>query len=70
MLINNNGRVLIDLILPPNRRKLPLVYLPRPEVTGNGQQVRIVKKRLKVAPQTLIVAIMIPKLFRKLVFPV
>ena len=55
MLIDENAVFLIDPILFASRREALLVYAPRPEITGNGQKVRIAEKWYELALQTPIV---------------
>ncbi|HSU33360.1 MAG TPA: hypothetical protein VLJ11_19185 [Bryobacteraceae bacterium] len=43
VLENQNTRLPIDPVLLTNRRKSLLIYLTRPEITGDGKQVRITK---------------------------
>lgn len=56
MLINENAVFLIDSILLASRRKALLVYVPRPEIAGNGEKVRIAKEWYELALQTPIVS--------------
>ena len=56
MFMDENAVFLIDSILFASRRKALLVYAPRPEITGNGQNVRITEKWYELALQTPIVS--------------